>query len=424
MACPLEGDFDDQYSPACWSADTGGRCAMSFAEMLQMLILVARFYASDSAEKLEDSSLKQKVDCMDKMAGAHDLPSTEGFRAAVKAAHTNVQKGTDYGDAALLSKLADSAIQDMGTFQHQAPACEEDTTPAPHVAAFKEETPPAPPAVDDVLVPQALPTFADEAGELGEREEWWIEELAKIFGMCFEWVRSRMGKTPSVEEALGVLRLFEQIVHNNGATISAPKKAVGAKLRLVEVTLRILVEAQKIRNKRGAALADGGYFLVPGRDWDVLDEKAWVGALCLLMVHPQWPGTGNDRKTAKELKTKLEEIKKKNAVKPICELLWGLGFSVPPNVAPHTRKNKRKLDPVNTYTPEKKGDRALLHQTHWQWNEEPFRTQDKDGNMEFDQNDNVLLPGGAPLKKIWDKVRVVTRTQKAQKKDKRAKTAQ
>jgi len=87
---------------------------MLFGEMLQMLILMTRFKSSDNTEKLQklqDPSLKLKVDRMDKIAGSHDLPSTEGFCAAFKTAQANVMDGTDYGVAAYLSTVADRAIQ-------------------------------------------------------------------------------------------------------------------------------------------------------------------------------------------------------------------------------------------------------------------------------------------------------------------------
>ena len=86
---------------------------MLFGDMLQMLILMARFNSSGNTRQLQDPSLKLKVDRMDEIAGSHDLPSTEVFRTAFKTAQAHVLSGTDYGDAALLSKLADRAIKDI-----------------------------------------------------------------------------------------------------------------------------------------------------------------------------------------------------------------------------------------------------------------------------------------------------------------------
>ena len=223
-----------------------------------------------------------------------------------------------------------------------------------------------------------------------------------------EWVRKWMGTKPSAIEARDILRLFEDIAKTNGATISGLKQTAWAKIPFLEVVLQMLRETENILVTGGAAHAHG--FLLPGRDWNVTDMTVWVDALQMCMVHPGWPG--NLRKTAAQLCTSLAAIKSK----PICELLWALGFSVPPNIAPHDRKNKRKADAVNTWEPETKGDRALLHQTRWQWNEKPFRTTDHDGAMMIDEKDGcVLLPDGAPLKKIWNNVRVVTRDQKRQK---------
>ncbi|KAJ1491868.1 hypothetical protein T484DRAFT_1932550 [Baffinella frigidus] len=267
------------------------------------------------------------------------------------------------------------------------------------------------PAATSLTMQAPLMSEAPSAG--GDVHAWWVATTATIFGKSVAWVRDWMHQKPSKEDARAILRLFEQIVHTNGATISGPKKSALEKIPFLEVMLRMLVETHKIRITGGAALAHGGSFLQPGRDWDVKDMPVWVRALQMLMVHPEWHDR-NHRKTAQELHVLLAEIKDK----PICELLWGLGFSVPPNVAPHT---KRKRDAVDNMAPVEKGDRALLRQTRWQWNAKPFRTKDTDGNVEFDQNGHVLLQDGAPLKKIWGDVRVVTQEQKAHKK---AKTAQ
>ena len=82
----------------------------SFTDMLQDLILLARSKSSDSAEKLDDISLKLKVDHMDKIAGAQEGAATEGFRAAVKTVHADVLKGTDFGGSAYQNMASDRAI--------------------------------------------------------------------------------------------------------------------------------------------------------------------------------------------------------------------------------------------------------------------------------------------------------------------------
>ena len=169
----------------------------------------------------------------------------------------------------------------------------------------------------------------------------------------------------------------------------------------------MLLETQKIRVAGGA---HGVPVLVPGLAIDVMDMTVWVEALRMLMAHKKWPG--NHSKTAEQLHERLANLKNK----PIYELFSGLGISVPPNIAPHTRKRQREAD-GNAWAPVEKGDRALLHQTRWQWNAKPFLTKDQDGKMEFDQNGHALLQDGAPLMKIWNDV------PRVQKKNKRAKIA-
>ena len=83
---------------------------MLFSDILRMLILEACFKSSDSVEKLQDPSLRMKVDRMDQIAGSH-----EGFRTAFKTAQAWVLSGADFGAAAYLIKHANEAIQDIET---------------------------------------------------------------------------------------------------------------------------------------------------------------------------------------------------------------------------------------------------------------------------------------------------------------------
>ena len=175
-------------------------------------------------------------------------------------------------------------------------------------------------------------------------DAWWIETFAKIFGKSVEWATDWMNKKPSEEEARAILGQFKKIAEANGATISGLKETVVVKTRYLEAALRLLLETQKIRVTGKAAPAHGVHFLVPGQGWVVMDMTVWVEALRMLMVHPQWPG--NHSKTAEQLQERLANIKNK----PIYELLSGLGFSVPPNIAPHTRKRTREEE-GNACTP-------------------------------------------------------------------------
>lgn len=234
--------------------------------------------------------------------------------------------------------------------------------------------------------------------------KWWTRKLAEILKKDVSWVLQRTSAAPTPPAVLAMLAAFEKIAKTNGSEIKDPKSKITTKFSILLAVLHMLLETGHITAT--PPLRTGELLLVPGRAWKVNDVSAWCASMRMIVINPLWP------KNRSLSVGKMEACFLSRTDKPVCELLWGLGFTVPINMSPRARKRVRDADPDTTYHLRPSLEKAGINQKTWLWSDRAFSTVAEDGTHEEHESGVRTASGGVlrtlqrgyPLKKVWNSV--------------------